>query len=354
VTLSTNDCERAWVEVDLAALVENARTVAAAAGVPLLPLVKADAYGLGMLPVAAALEAVDPWGFGVATPSEGEALRAAGCRRPVVVFTPALPTWFDPCRAADLQPVLGSSAAVEAWLGTGGGPFHLEIDTGMGRSGVPWRSASESVLARSMDHCVGVLTHFACADCDADATAEQRRRFESALAALPRRPSLVHAANSAAAFRGKAFAYDAVRPGIFLYGGRAGAHAPPPEPVAAFRARVVHLAAVDAGSAASYGWRWRAARDTRLATLAAGYADGVPRTVEGRGFVELGGARCAIAGAVNMDMTLVDASAVAVREGDVATFFGGTISLDEWAGWSGTIPYESLTRVSARVPRVYR
>ena len=354
MTLSTNDCERAWVEVDLAALVENARTVAAAAGVPLLPLVKADAYGLGMLPVAAALEAVDPWGFGVATPSEGETLRAAGCRRPVVVFTPALPSWFARCRAADLQPVLGSNAAVEAWLATGGGPFQLEIDTGMARSGVPWRSTRESVTARWMDHCAGVLTHFACADSDAEATAEQRRRFERALAALPRRPPLVHAANSAAAFRGAPFAYDAVRPGIFLYGGPAGAHAPSPKPVAAFRARVAHITAVATGSAASYGWRWRAERDTRLATLAAGYADGVPRAVEGHGFVELGGARCAIAGAVNMDMTLVDASAVAVRESDVATFFGGAISLDEWAGWSGTTPYESLTRLGARVPRVYR
>ena len=353
MTLSTNASERAWVEVDLAALVENARTVAAAAGVPLLPLVKADGYGLGMLPVATALEAIDPWGFGVATPVEGETLRAAGCRRPIVVFTPTLPMWFDRCRAAALQPVLGSRAAVEAWLATGSGPFHLEIDTGMARSGLPWRSVEDAVPPGWMDDCAGVMTHFACADSDAEATAEQRRRFEHALARLPRRPAVVHAANSAAAFRGRDFAYDLVRPGIFLYGGRAGAHAPLPHPVASFRARVTHLATIEAGAGVSYGWRWRAPTDTRVATLAAGYADGVPRAVEGRGQVELGGERCAVVGSINMDMTLVEVGPVPVREGDVASFFGDTISLEEWAGWSGTIPYEVLTRIGQRVPRVY-
>ena len=131
---------RAWVEVDLAAVVDNARTVARRAGTRLLPMVKANGYGVGAAAVCKALEAVDPWGYGVATVDEGADLRAAGITRPVVVFMPIGPALFEEFERFRLTPVLGDAGAIAGWTAREGGarPFHLEIDTGMGRSGVRW------------------------------------------------------------------------------------------------------------------------------------------------------------------------------------------------------------------------
>src|SRR2546427_11616647 len=131
---------RAWIEVSLAAVVENARTVARVADTRLLPVVKANAYGVGAVAVSRALETVDPWGYGVATIEEGADLRAAGIARPILVFMPARPDLFAAYQVHRLTPALGDRASIHAWIarGAGGGAFHLEIDTGMRRSGVRW------------------------------------------------------------------------------------------------------------------------------------------------------------------------------------------------------------------------
>src|SRR6185295_15339734 len=129
---------RAWVEVDLGALMRNGERFARAAGVPLLPMVKADAYGLGAVRAARALRGIDPWGFGVATIEEGEELRDAGITGPILVVSPLLPSQFDAARRARLTPVLGDAESVRTWLKSGQ-PWHLMIDTGMNRAGVPWR-----------------------------------------------------------------------------------------------------------------------------------------------------------------------------------------------------------------------
>jgi hypothetical protein len=134
--------ERAWVDVDLAALVTNARTVQARAGARLLPMVKANGYGLGAVPVARALEAVRPWGFGVATPREGAELRAGGILAPIVVFSPLNPSWIPLYLEHRLTPSIGDVAGLAAWQ-PHGGPFHLEIDTGMGRAGIRWDDAEQ-------------------------------------------------------------------------------------------------------------------------------------------------------------------------------------------------------------------
>src|ERR1051326_5639460 len=129
---------RAWVEVNLAAVIENARTVARTAGTRLLPVVKANAYGVGAVAVCKALEALDPWGYGVATVQEGAELRAAGITRPVIVFMPVQPALLDQFNAFGLTPVLGDADSITSWTARGERAFHLEIDTGMGRSGVRW------------------------------------------------------------------------------------------------------------------------------------------------------------------------------------------------------------------------
>lgn len=344
---------RAWVDVDLAALLANARTVVARSQVPLLPMVKANGYGLGAVPVARALEAVAPWGFGVATPEEGAELRAAGIGRPIVVFTPWAPAWLPACLEARLTPAIGDPQALAAWRATGR-PFHVEIDTGMGRAGVRWDDTAglAAVAAALADGaaCEGVFTHFHSADDDAASVERQWERFQSVVRSLPVRPPLVHAANSAAALRGRHFAADLVRPGIYLYGGAAGETGCA---VAALRARVVAVRRLQAGDGVSYGSTWRADRPTTVCTLGAGYADGVSRALSNRGAVELGGRVRPIRGRVTMDMTVVEVGDDPVTVGAEATLFGGLVGLDAQARAAGTISYELLTGLGRRVERRY-
>ena len=347
--------DRAWLDVDLAALLRNARQFQLRIAAPLLPMVKANAYGLGAVPVARALEAVDPWGYGVATTAEGAELRGGGIARPIVVFTPLSPGGVEALRSRQLIPVIGDLDALDAWTAQDGGPFHVEIDTGLSRAGFPWRdtelvSALRARLATAAGW-QGVFTHFHSADTDPAGTREQARRFESVLAALPRRPPLVHLGASAAAQAGAEYGADLARPGIFLYGGQAGTLTP--EPVARLCARVIALRRLRAGDTVSYGATATVESDTTIATLGIGYADGVPRTLGSLGLVELNGAVLRIMGRVTMDMLMVDTAEAAVRLGDAAILFGGRISLDDQAARAGTISYELLTSISPRVERRY-
>lgn len=351
---------RAWVDVDLAALVANARTVAAVSGSRLLPMVKANGYGLGATEVARALESVDPWGFGVASLDEARLLRGSGITRPILVLTPLLPQCIEQYLDLDLRPSIGDVSALESWIARGGRPFHVEVDTGMSRAGVRWDDRASlsrlATLLQSAPGWEGAFTHFLAAESDGAATGRQWDRFQEVLRTLPRRPPLIHAANSAAALRGKVFAGDLVRPGIYLYGGEAGS--PSPRPVAALRARVVAVRTIAAGETVGYGATWRAERPTTVATVGAGYADGVPRGSPAAGpersrrQIELNGRLVPVVGRVTMDMCMAAAEEKVVS-GDVATMFGGLISLDQQAEAAGTISYEILTRLGARVPRRY-
>ncbi len=362
MTLSP-DTARAWVDVDLGALVANARTLAAVSGSRLLPMVKANGYGLGAVEVAAALESLDPWGYGVATVEEGAALRSGGIARPILVVSPLLPGAREPYLAHDLRPAIGDPEALAAWCRQTSRPFHLELDTGMARAGVPWDDGHALAAVRKLladaPGFEGAFTHFHSADSDPASADVQWERFEGLLAALPRRPALVHAANSAAALRGRCYAGDLVRPGIFLYGGAAGG--PEPKPVAAFRALVLGVRTVASGETVSYGATWRAGHSTRVATIAAGYADGFPRATRNADpnarpprLIEIGGRTAPVVGRVTMDMTMIAVEDGSVAAGDVATLYGGLVSLDQQAEAAGTISYELLTGIGSRVPRRYR
>jgi alanine racemase len=362
MTLSP-ETARAWVDVDLGALVANARTLAAVCGSRLLPMVKANGYGLGAVEIAAALESVDPWGYGVATVEEGAALRSAGVDRPILVVSPFVPEAGELYLAHDLRPTMGDPAALAAWCRRSSRPFHLEIDTGMSRAGIKWDDESSLAAVRQLLTAAagfeGVFTHFHSADTDPPSADIQWERFQGVLAGLPRRPLLIHAANSAAALRGRCYAGDLVRPGIFLYGGAAGAAEP--RPVASFRARVLAVRSVAAGDTVSYGATWRAARRTSVATIGAGYADGFPRAVRSDDtdarpprLVEIRGRTAPVVGRVTMDMTMIAVEEGPVAVGDVATLYGGLVSLDQQARAAGTISYELLTGIGTRVPRRYR
>lgn len=347
------------MEVDVGALVDNARTVAKIAGTRLLPVVKANAYGVGAVAVSKALEQLDPWGYGVATLEEGVELRAAGITRPVLVFMPARAQLFDDYDRYQLTPALGDAGSILEWTTRGDRPFHVEIDTGMGRAGVRWDEVDELGAAIDTPSFEGCYTHFHSAERD-DGTAEQQvERFLGAVRRLPRRPTLLHAANSAAAMRGQKFAFDMVRPGIFLYGGVAAGGLEQPRPVVSIRARVLSVRRLRKGESVGYNASWVAPRGTVVATLGIGYADGVRRDVGlgGNAHVLLRGKRCPIVGVVQMDMALVESGTVEVQVGDIATLLGEEakqrISLAEFAGWSGELPHEVLTGLGPRLPRVY-
>ncbi len=349
---------RAWVEIDLGALCRNGAAVAARAGVPLLPMVKADGYGVGGLRAALALEALEPWGYGVATVTEGDELRRGGITRPVLVFTPILRTEIDALRRADLTPTLGDPAVIEAW-GRTGRPWHLQIDTGMSRAGMRWDLVSHhrELLERSRPD--GVFTHFHSAELDDASRDVQERRFDEALALLPHRPALVHAENGPAVERRAPSRWSLCRPGIFLYGvpGFEGG-AIVPEPVASMRARIVELRTIADGDTVSYGATWLARGPRRIATVPVGYADGYRRSLSNRGVALLGGQRINLAGRVTMDMTMFDVTDTDAALGDVVTLLGregnDVVTVSELAAAAELSPYEILTGLKLRLPRRYR
>jgi alanine racemase len=351
----TSDTQRAWVDVDLDALVRNARSYQARVSVPILPMVKADGYGLGAVAVARALAATGAWGFGVATVEEARALHLSGVVSPIIVFTPLSPDQVELHEAVAARPVVGGLDGLDAWLAQGRGPFHVEIDTGMHRAGIPWDDTALLAAFRDRlagtDRWEGIFTHFHSAGSDHAATTEQWRRLHHAIEALGRRPAFVHAANSAAGAYGSAFSGDLARPGIHLYGGHVDGL--DTVPVAALRARVIAVRRIAAGESVSYDATWRAPNATTIATLSIGYADGVPRHLSNLGAVELLGQRLRIVGRVTMDNLMVDAGELPVAVGDVATIFGGKVSLDEQAALAGTISYELLTALGNRIPRRY-
>jgi alanine racemase len=320
-------------------------------------MVKADGYGLGGLRAALALEVLEPWGYGVATVAEGDELRRGGITRPIVVFTPILRTEIDALRRADLTPALGDPAVIESWARTGR-PWHLQVDTGMGRAGMRWDvvGAHRELLERAAPN--GVFTHFHSSELEDGSRDEQERRFAAALAALPVRPAIVHAENGAAVERRAPSPWSLCRPGVFLYG-VANVEGGPlvPEPVAAVRARIVELRTVADGEPVSYGATWRARGERRIATVPVGYADGYRRSLSNRAEALLNGRRIPVAGRVTMDMTMFDVTDTQAALGDVVTLLGRdggeVITVAELAQRSELSPYEILTGLRERLPRRY-
>jgi alanine racemase len=369
---------RAWVEVDLGALRQNLEAVRAAAPeCAVLPMVKADAYGLGVERVHAALAAMPaphgPWALGVAAVAEGEALRGFGWTGRVVVFAPVPPGEEERAARAGLAVSVSDLDALARWraaaeaVGERRG-FHLEIDTGMGRAGFPCGAAGEwgprvAGTAGDLLSWEGCFTHFHSADePDLAPTDGQYRRFVDALERLPEAPEgtrrVVHVANSAAALRRAGYGCDLVRPGIFLYGGKAGPGTRPAA-VASVRARIARVADALPGWTVGYGATHAAKGRERWGTLSIGYGDGLPRRLAANGGEALvRGRRVPIVGRISMDVTVVDLTSVPdAAPGDAATLVGrdggGEITVDEVAARCGTISYEILTGLGRRLPRVY-
>lgn len=349
---------RARLEVDLGALQRNGAAVARRAGVPLLPMIKGDAYGLGAKDALRALERLEPWGYGVATVAEGEELRSFGVTRPIVIFTPLLQQEFPRVKTSRLTPTLGFPTEIEAWQAAGGGSWHLSIDTGMSRAGIPWREVSTILRLVERAPPEGAFTHFHSAELDNGTLEAQEQRFRDAIASLPSRPRLLHTDNSAALARRGRSAWDLVRPGIFLYGVGSGRTAAiQPDPVVHLRAPIVELRRLEAGDTVSYDATFRVERTSTIATLSIGYADGYPRSLGSTGSVLVDGAVAPIAGNVTMDMTMIDVTTLRCAVGDIVTLIGrsaGTLlTVERVADDARMSPYELLTGLRSRLDRVY-
>jgi alanine racemase len=370
---------RAWAEVDLGAVRHNAALLAElAAPAALCAVVKAAGYGHGSVAVArAALEGGATW-LAVAIVEEGEALRRHDIDAPVLLLSEPPAAAMDDVVALALTPTLyterGVEAAAKAVASAGAPPLdvHVKVDTGMHRVGVDPDGAvaiAQAVAERPELNLAGLWTHFAVADEPGNAfTEEQCARFAAVierLDALGLRPPLVHACNSAGALAVAAAHHDMVRCGIALYG-----VAPSPamaaveavtglRPALSLRARVSYVRRVPAGEAVSYGLRRPLERESRVATVPVGYADGVPwRLGVTGGEVLIGGRRRPIAGSVTMDQLLVDCGDdEGVLPGDEVVLLGrqGTdqVTAWEWATKVGTIAYEVLCGIGPRVPKVY-
>lgn len=390
-------------EVNLAHLRHNLRAVQRALGdvdaraqergPEVWGVLKADAYGHGAPAVARTLERAGMPGMCVALLEEGIELREAGIRAPILVmggyYGPR--DGLEAMLAHDLVPVVYGPQQIEGIAAIvrhhGGVPrtgllpvsanddgrvgVHVKIDTGMGRLGVMAEGlgAVLDAIARSPEvRLEGLMTHFACADADElDATRAQLARFDALTHVAQARglvPRVRHAANSAALLRLPEARLDVVRPGIALFGvAPKGGLDVELRPVMRVRSEIVALRTLAPGESIGYGHTWTATRRSTIATVPMGYADGLSRKLSNVGSALVRGRRAPIAGAVSMDLTMLDVTDVSgAREGDEAVFLGpqdgplgrDQIGAEEIAELTGTIPWEVLTSVSRRVPRFYR
>lgn len=369
-------------EVDLAAARANfALAQRLAEGRQVIAVVKADAYGHGAARVAGALSEAGCERFAVLSVEEGLALRASGLEGSILVLG-GVHEGADLAVEGRLTPVIHHRGHLEALAAAARRagrtlPVHVEVDTGMRRMGVAPEEAdallADVARADGLD-LEGAYTHFARGDePDPAPTLEQIARFREVLAAARARgavPRLVHCAHSGGLLGGGPVfdalpEMNAVRPGLMLYGVAPAAHlAADLRPVMSFRTAVDHLRPLRPGDAVGYSALFRAERATRVATLAAGYADGVPVSASNRSCVLIAGQRLPIVGRVSMDFIGVDVGDAPVALGDEATLFGEApegapgperrLPVEEAAEAAGTIAYELLVRVGGRVPRVYR
>jgi alanine racemase len=361
--------------IDLAALRWNLRQIKARVGpnIKILPMIKANAYGHGAPLVAQALANEGAYTFGVATFEEAVELRQAGIRQAILVVAGVYPEQVGQFIDNQLTPVahdLEAAKRIDAAAKERRATInvHIKVDTGMGRLGFlpteidSWLPELQKLNALKIE---GVFSHFSQAESvQGDYTQKQLCVFRDIVAKLRSHimPSpLAHLANSAATITLPEAYFDMVRPGIMLY----GCYPSPAmrsqielKPVLSWKTRVMQLKKMPTGTSISYGQTFLTQRESLIATLPVGYADGYQRLLSNRGAVLIKGERAPVAGRVCMDLTMVDVTDIAnVQQGDEVVLLGrqaaAEITADQMAAWANTISYEILTSISARVPRIY-
>lgn len=375
-TITSDELRPTRVEVDLSQLAANYRAIQAHVGahVRVMPILKANAYGHGLVPVGRLLDGLGVPMLGVAYLEEGMRLRQQGVRAPILVLGgivgEQIPRFLEHDLVLTASSVDKLRAIEEHAVALGvRAKAHLKIDTGMERIGVHWYSAGallEASLACKHVDVEGIFTHLANADeADTSHARLQLERFAEVVSFYERRSvptPLRHAANSGAIVQLPESRLDMVRPGILFYGARPSPAVPALVPVrGAMRwvTRVVYFKVVGAGHPVSYGSTWAPAAATRVVTLPVGYGDGYGRALSGRAHVLVRGVRRPVVGRVCMDQLMVDLGPDGTAyNGDEVVLLGrqgeATITVEELAEHAGTIPHEILVAINTRVPRVYR
>ncbi len=368
---------RCWAEIDLGALERNLKRIRQELPphIKYVAVVKADAYGHGLHQTVARLMHSGADLFAVANVTEAAAVRELGPGWPILILGPLLPGEDRAVLEFDLTATVSSFDEVNRLekLGADAGrtlPVHLKIDTGMGRAGV-WHREAPALCARILGsthlELAGVFTHFSSADSDPAFTDQQRHLFLDTLDHCPGidpARMLIHADNSAGleSFAEKS-PFNAVRVGLLQFGilpyENSLLSRVQVEPVFSFHTRVGLVKTLPAGTGISYGRTHVVSQETRVAILTGGYGDGIPRASSNRAQVLVRGRRCPVLGRVTMDQTIIDITGHDdVLAGDQATLVGtqerASITITEFSRWADTIPWETLTSVTKRVPRVYR
>lgn len=363
-----------FAEIDLDRLTANYRAIqAVVGGARILPVLKANAYGHGLVPVARHLEGLEPAGLAVAFLEEGALLRESGIECPILVMggidVSQIPHFLDyglTITASSVEKL----EEVDRVAGRMGlvARVHLKVDTGMGRIGMRPDTAHrmfEAGAAAGHVEVEAVYSHFATADsADHGQTRRQTERFRRAVSFYHRRglpaPRL-HIAASGAILQHPDTFLDMVRPGLLLFGVYPSGEVPrrlEVAPVLAWKSRVVYFKVQQAGNPVSYGATWAPSRDTRLVTVPAGYGDGYFRALSNRAEVLIRGRRRSVVGRVCMDQMMVDIGPEGeAYNGDEVVLLGSqgkaSVTAADLAGWAGTIPYEVLTNINTRVARRY-
>ena len=362
-----------WAEIDLDALSRNLAAVRGRIGTrAVLAVVKADAYGHGAVEVTRALVAEGVERFGVALPEEGVELRRAGIRAPILVLGGFAPPQADLLLRHELVPAIYRPDQVEALSAAARrqgltAPAHLKVDTGMGRLGVPAADVPAFIVAMERLPSIrltGAFSHLAVADDPANPfTVRQIDQFREAISAIRARglaPGEIHLANSAAVLDHPPAWLTLVRPGLILYGYAPSSRVTPlaVRPVLSLKTRIIYIKDVAPGTTLGYGRTFTAARPTRVASLAIGYDDGLPRLLSNRGHVLVRGRRAPVVGRISMDLTTVDVTDIPEADlGDEVVVLGGSggevVDADRIAAWAETISWEVLCGIGPRVPRLY-
>ena len=343
---------RTWAEISNSRLAENYRNISAelGAGIAVVGVVKANAYGHGAVHCSRTLVAEGASWLAVSNVEEGLELRKAGLAVRILVMGGVLPDERGSLAEAALTPVIHSLSELQEFDSLGK-PLcvHLKLDSGMARLGTRADAGDIASACRSLRHVYieGLMSHFASPDEPVQTTA-QLTRFQEVLSVL--NPPFVHAASSLALQNPSAL-YNMVRPGIALYGYAPVCHV---KPVLSWKARILALKFLPTGAPIGYGARYRATRPMQTAVIAAGYADGLPRALTNKGHVVIGNALAPIVGSVSMDLTTVDVTDLpGLREGDYVEIIGHRLDAEAIAQAVGTISYEILTGIGNRVKRIY-
>ena len=360
-----------WAEIDLSALSHNVKVIRQRLrqGTQFAAVIKKNAYGHGVIPVARRLVSIGVDYLAVYSLEEGLELRQANIAVPILVFRLIPPQDAKVAICEQLTPTVMEPESAIALNGAAKElntkiKVHVKVDTGLNRSGVTLEDAAKLLpFLFSLDHLEveGLYTHFASADePDKTPTETQLRQFLDLARAFPS-VKLLHAANSAATLRFPETHLNMVRVGISLYGLYPSTNVEwnvPLRPLLSFKGPIVRIHRLKPGDGVGYGLTWTTANDALVALIPAGYGDGLPRLLSNRGEALVRGHRVPICGRISMDQTVVDVTNVPEAEvGDVVTFIGKQppeeISADQVAEWANTINYEVVTALPSRLPRIY-